>query len=84
MSDDLAGETELSIPAAFRAAETAMRRMEAKYLSGEWGEREYADGLAKVIVNGGDYEWTIGAATGSWYRRQNGGAWEAATPPARS
>lgn len=81
-ASSIASADDADYAAPFRAAESAMRRMEAKYVSGEWSLEEYAVGLGKVIVrdtSGG--EWTIGATSGEWYRREAGSQWVRTEPP---
>lgn len=57
----------------------ALRQQVRQGRTDRWQAARLFSGLRAIDTEG--YEWTLGASSGSWYRRAVGGDWLAAPPP---
>jgi hypothetical protein len=70
------------LPPRFAALSGAVGDLFDDYRAGEMDAAEFAEAIAsRRITDSRGVEWTIGATSGGWFRRDSSGTWVAAMPP---
>jgi hypothetical protein len=75
-------DEEVHLHPSFSSLLAAASAVRAAYLTNRLGAEDAAGAFAELRLAGNDeVEWTVGAASGRWYRRLSGGDWEASGAP---